>query len=388
MAEHAVLSPSSGEIWMHCTPAPRLAEKCEKKESEYADEGTACHELGELLINRQLRRIREQDFKVKLALLSQQKYYSKGMLNHAENYCTFVMSVYAKALKIDPKALIFVEKKINLSRYIPKSFGTADIIIVCTGYLWFIDLKYGQGVQVSAQENIQLKCYALGAIDLGELIFPDIEHVSLTIFQPRLNHIDTFETCTLILQDWAEKELIPKAKLAWEGKGEFIAGEHCRFCAAKPTCKANATFRMQDAKKVFKLPTTLSDEEISDILMRHESLINWSNSVKEYALKQAIQGKKWPGFKLVEGKSDRCYSDVSKVVKKLKSAGYSLDEIYQEPKIKGIGALEDLLGSKDFNYYLHDLLIKPDGAPTLVVESDKREPYRKTKAIKRFKNEN
>ena len=383
--EHALLNPSGLKIWSTCTPSARLAEKIEKVDSVYAAEGTTAHVLFQLLANRQLKRIREQNYKIQLEQIKKDIYYNNGMLKYMQAYLSYVMSIYAKALTIDSNALILIEHKLNLSKYIPGSFGTADVLIFCSGHIWFIDLKYGQGIRVEAEENHQLKAYALGAIELGRLFFSKIKNISLTIYQPRIDHIDTWETTVDKLIDWAENDLRAKALMAWKGEGELVAGEHCRFCAVKPTCRAVRDHNLNIAKKRFESPKELSEEEISNVVLGSDQVISWLKSVNEYALKEALKGKSFPDLKLITARSDRKITDTDKAVSILRKAGYSLEEIYKQPEIKGIGELEKLLGKDDFNYYLRSVVKKPYGAPSLVHKDKPGEPYdRMKKAIEKF----
>lgn len=389
MSEHALLNPSSGEIWMQCTPAARAAAGINKS-SSYMDEGSLAHKLSELLILRQLKRMRESVFKVKLALLKSQykQYYNRRLLKDCQKYVAYVMAQYAKALKRDPHALIFVETRLSLRTYIPESFGTGDILIMGTGFVWFIDLKYGKGKFVDAKENTQLKIYAVGALEYSELFFDKPEEIVLTIYQPRKDNITSWETTRTAIMDWVKKELEPKAKLAWEGAGIRVAGDHCFFCGAKPNCAVHRKYVEKAGSQAFKEPAELTPDQIAEVLEGGAQLKAWITAVEDWALIKAKEGMQFPGFKIVTGKSNRYIKDTDKAVSILQEAGYENKEIFVPPKLKGIGDLEDLLGQDDFYYYLKDVIVKPDGAATLVPLSDKREaltPHHK--ATKFFKDE-
>lgn len=376
MNEHALISPSSASRQLVCTPSARLEATLLETTSSYADEGTLAHLLGELLINRALFRIKRADYEAKLATIKANTYYNVAMLKHCKAYCAHVLMVYNKARSIDKNAVIWIETRVWLNEWIPESFGTADVIIACEGHLWFIDLKYGEGVPVDATDNMQLKIYALGAIyALIGVVFKTIVHISLTIFQPRLDSISTFDTDVVALIKWGLEWVRPRAKLAWEGKGEFVAGKHCQFCRAKPNCAAHAKHHMALAKDTFKEPALLDAVGVAKVLTVYQTLINWARSVHEYALKQALAGKTFPGFKLVVGRSDRVITNKTAAAKRLKAAGY--EDFMTEPQLKGITELEKMMGKSDFEHLLGKLIMKPPGAPALVPESDKRKPYSK-----------
>lgn len=380
MRAHALLSPSSGSRWLVCTPSARLEDSLPEQSSSYSDEGDLAHKIGALLILRLLRRVKEQNFKIQLAELQRSPYYEKKMLEYCEDYAAYVMEVYAVALKRDRNALIFVETWLDLSKYVPEGFGTADVLIMCNGKVWFIDLKYGQGVPVDSVENKQLMLYGLGALDLSELYVESVEDLSLTIYQPRIDNTSTWETSAFDLELWADTDLKEKAALAFEGKGEYVPGSHCQFCAAKGSCRANAEHKLALAKYEFAKPTLLEPDEIANILDKYEGLINWAKAVKEHALKAALNGTEFPGYKVVVGKSNRYIRDPKEAVKILKTAGYSIEDIYHPLEMRGIQALENLMGKKDFGHYLNELIEKPYGAPALVPLANKGKPYDKSKA--------
>jgi len=341
---HAICSPSSASRWIVCTRSARLEASLPERSSVYADEGTLAHKLGELLILRQLKRIGEQIYKIRLAVIMKGEYYSDAMMEYAQEYCAYVVGRYMRALKVDRNAILFIETELNLRKYVPEGYGTADVLIICKNYIEFIDLKYGQGVPVSAVENKQLMLYGLGAIELGELFFENITTLHLTIYQPRIDNINSWTIDAMVLEDWAENELKERARMAFEGEGEFVPGSHCQFCDAKAQCKAHAKFRMSLAKYAFKDPDLLDDEEIADILTKYQGFVSWAQDVHKWALTQAVAGKQWPGFKLVAGRSHRRIVNVKGAVSALKAAGYKPEEIYKKPVIRGIGELEALLG--------------------------------------------
>jgi hypothetical protein len=262
-----------------------------------------------------------------------------------------------------------IEQQLDFSKYVPDGFGTGDCVIIADGTLHIIDFKYGQGVLVSAEDNPQMKLYALGALDLFDGIY-DIEMVSMTIYQPRRENVSTSIVSKESLYQWAEEVLKPKAELAFAGDGNYCPGEWCQFCRAAVKCRARAEAKMKLATFEFALPPLLSDEEIADILSSIGDLTSWANEIIAYATDEAVNhGKKWPGFKVVEGRSNRKYKDEEAVAEAAKNAGYR--DIYKQSLIT-ITEMEKLMGKSKFNEILGELVMKPPGKPTLVPVSDKR----------------
>jgi len=230
-----------------------------------------------------------------------------------------------------------------------------------------VDYKHGLGVLVEADNNPQMMCYALGALELFDAIY-DIDTVAMTVYQPRRQNVSTFEMSKDDLFCWADEVLKPTAELAFAGDGNFLCGEWCGFCKAKHECRARAEANLMLAQYDFKLPPLLEDTEIEVILSRADQLVSWVNDIKEYALQQAISGKEWTGFKLVEGRSNRRYTDEAAVTQTVTDAGFDP----YERKLLGITAMQKLLGKSRFDELLSAYIEKPQGKPTLVPESDKR----------------
>lgn len=383
---HAILSPSAAHRWLNCTPSARFEEQFPDSASEVAREGTLAHSLGELLIRFKTNLVQKTAYEKHLLKIQADDLYDTSMLEHADYYATFVLETLAEAQSHTKDALLFLEQKLNLTDYVPEGYGTGDTIIIADSILDIIDLKYGKGVSVSAEQNKQMMLYSLGALREFDYLY-DIHTVRMTIFQPRLDSISTWEISVNELRSWAEDELKPRALLAFDGKGEFAPGKHCQFCRAKAVCKANAEMNLELARYDFLEAVKLGDHDISDILQRADIFKNWLSSVEEYALTEAVNnGKKWPGYKLVEGRSNRQYTDETKVAIKLTKEGYKEEEIYNK-KLLGITAMEKLMGKAVFNTKLSDLIIKPEGKPTLVEESDKRPEYHSAQsAAKDFAN--
>ena len=334
--------------------------------SEYALQGSDAHALCEHLLLKALGR-RTRDPTEDLT------YYNAEMQEAAESYASFVMTQVAEAKTLCPDPLICVEQKVDFSKWVPEGFGTADVLIVADDTLYITDMKYGVGCLVSATGedgtgNSQLKCYALGALDtFGDLY--DIRRIRLTIFQPRRENIDTFELSKADLLRWADEILAPVAKLAFEGQGEFKAGNHCQFCRVKATCRKRAESAMELAKYEFTEPVLLDENEIAEILPKVDSLVKWAEDIKTYALNQALAGVRYPGFKLVAGRSNRKYADEAAVASVVSNAGYDP----WDKKLAGITEMTRRLGKKRFEELLKDLLIKPEGKPVLVPQEDDRQ---------------
>lgn len=369
---HALLGPSSAGMWLACTPSARLGEGIEDKGSEYAREGTLAHRIGELLLRNQWE---YADIGGDMAALKTDPLYSVEMENHMEDYAAFVAErmAEAKARCGDPQ--LYIEREVHFEEYVPEGFGTSDAVIVSDGLLDVIDLKYGSGIPVSAENNAQMRIYALGCyLDMSWLY--DIETVRMTIFQPRRDSISTATMTAAELLDWAETELKPKAALAWEGKGEFNPSEStCKWCKVAATCRANRDYQLELAREDFADPSLLSAEEISELLTRLTALQAYIKRVKAYALDAAVnQGQTFPGYKAVEGRSNRKYADEDAIAAALRKVGFKVSDIYKPRELLGLTAMEKLVGKKRLGELAGQYIIKPEGAPTLVPEADKRPP--------------
>lgn len=284
---------------------------------------------------------------------------------------TFILLriVLKRLRKQSTRQIILIEQCLDFSRYVPDGFGTGDCIIIADRALHVIDFKCGQGVLVEAEHNPQMMLYALGALEVFDSLY-DIEEVSMTIYQPRRENISTWTVKTEFLHDWAEHTLVPKASLAFEGKGDYCSGAWCTFCKARTKCRARAEAKLQLAQHEFKKPPLLSDEEIEDILGKLEDLTKWANEITAYAQDAALNyGKEWRGFKVVEGPSNRRYVDEEAVIAAAQSAGYK--DIFRKTLIS-ITEMEKLMGKANFSELLGELVYKPPGKPTLVPVSDKR----------------
>lgn len=378
MKAHALLSPSSASRWLACTPSARVEATFPDRAGSAAEEGTLAHAVGEVILRHKIGEITKQKYGVELKKLQKHELYTEDIYTHSENYALFVLERFAEAQSRTKDALIILERRLDMTEWIPEGFGTGDCVIIADGVMEIVDLKYGKGVLVSATENKQMMAYALGALHGFDFLY-DIHTVRMTIFQPRLDNYSSYEVPVDALMAWAETYLKPRAALAFEGKGEFSPGAHCQFCKAKAQCRALADYNLELARHDFAKPELLEDIEISDILSKAAFFKSWINSVEEFALTEALAGKKWPGFKLVEGRSNRTYGDTEKVASILTENGYTEDKIYTK-NLLGITAMEKLLSKVTFAELLNPFIIKPPGKPTLVSESDKRPEWNSAEA--------
>jgi hypothetical protein len=381
MAVHAKLSASGAKKWLNCPPSAELEQGFPNSSSVYADEGTHAHSLGEIKIYESLKLpfTGEKKYnKMKIMRLIDKamgnKFYCEEMNEATQEYADLVFSKYAEALQKTKDAVILLEERLDFSKWVPQGFGTGDVVIVSDGCIEIVDLKYGKGVPVSADENPQMMLYALGAIAKYELLY-DLSDVKMTICQPRLDSVSIYQMSVVELLAWGEEYVKPRAQMAIKGEGEYSPGEDtCRWCRAKALCKARADFMMAMVDQDFTDAKLISDNDVTNYLELAPQILKWAKDIQEYAFEQAEKhGKKWIGWKLVEGKSNRKYLDEIKVADLLKKEGYVVAKIYEPQTLLGITALEKAITKKQFNALLSDLVIKPTGKPTLVPESDKRD---------------
>lgn len=365
MPKHAYLSASASHRWLACPPSAKLCANIADQTSEYAQQGTDCHELCAYLVEKTLGRAVTDP-------TENLTFYDAEMQICAEEYRNYVLEQIEAAKEFCKDPQVMIEQRLDFSRWVENGFGTGDCVIVADEVLQIIDYKHGLGVLVSAGDeehggNSQMMCYALGALEAFGDIY-DINQIKMTIFQPRRDNVSTYTISKDDLLKWAEEVLAPTAQLAYTGKGEFKAGDHCQFCKVKATCRKRAEYNLELAKYDFEMPATLDDIEIAAILAKVDEMISWGNDIKEYALQQAQSGVHFDGWKIVEGKSNRKFTDEAAVVFKVKDAGYDP----YEKKLLGITAMSTMLGKKKFEELLGELVYKPPGKPTLVPESDKR----------------
>ena len=374
---HARLNASSSHRWMMCPPSVKLSEQFADKPSPFAEEGTYLHELCELKLHRHLGDMPMEELERQYDEHRDSDFYTDEAESVTDEYVAFCTETIEAVRLSCPDPLILVEHRLDYSEYVPEGFGTGDMVIVADGIIEVIDFKGGRGVRVDANHNGQLMLYALGALLEFDPLY-DIHRVRMTIVQPRLNNFSSFEMEAEELLRWAETEVRPRAKLAYEGKGEYCAGDWCRFCKARYTCRKRGEYHMQLAVRDFREPDLLTDEEIADILPVAESLNSWVQDLLSYATQEAVNGKHWPGYKLVAGRTVRKYTSEAEVIKAATEAGYT--DIYKTTLL-GVGDLEKRLGRKKFSEVLGKYVVKPQGAPTLVPEADPRKPIENVEGV-------
>lgn len=387
-SSHALLSPSAASRWLNCTPAPRLEAELPESTSEYAAEGTLAHSVCELLARKKFTIVKPSAHNTTLRKLKKDALWNDEMLTTAATYVEHLLERY---MSFPNKPYIVFEVKVDITDYVPEAFGTCDCVMIGGEELIITDYKHGKGVPVSPENNPQMMLYALGALKVYRPIYGDaIKKVSMYIDQPRLNSYGGYSMTVDELLAWGENEVKQKAALAFAGLGNFNPGDHCRFCRAKAQCRARAGVytALEDFKDV-QLPNAgqegaprdlskplLTDAEIGDLLARGKSLVDWYNSLEEYALATLLNGGAIPGYKAVEGTSKTNFApDYDTAAAVLIKAGYDRATLYKETP-ETLAALDKLVGGRPkLKELLGDHLYKPAGKPTLAPENDKRPPY-------------
>lgn len=367
---HAILSASASSRWLHCPPSARLERKFPDASSPYAEEGTQAHAYAEQFLNLFLK-----TGKTTVAIKD-----NAEMQEAVQIYVNICVEKINEARTASPDAQIKVEQRLDFSRWVPEGFGTGDMVMVSDKYFEIVDLKYGKGVPVSAVNNSQMRLYALGMYEAFGYLY-GADEVRMTIVQPRLDSVSTETITVKDLLAWGE-DVKKKAKIAFAGKGEFCAGNHCRFCKARNTCRAHAEYELKNVKEDLQT-AELKDFEISDILLRAKNIKTWLDGLESYALGKALDGYDWPGMKLVEGRSNRKITDGTIAANNLLNAGFGADEIYKPQALRSITDLEKLCGKKMFGELMSGVIEKPPGKPTLVSVDDKRQAL----AITNIKND-
>ena len=366
MTAHALLSASGSKRWLSCTPSARLeATLPEQKRAasafDFSQEGTTAHTLGEIKLRHYFGQIGTEEYEKEYNEIKNSPYFDEDFEANVDNYVLYVRSQVG-----DGDTPLF-EQRVDFSDWVPDGFGTADVVILSKHAIRVIDLKFGKGVPVHAQDNSQLRLYALGAYSKFKEEYPDIREVSYTIHQPRLDSISTDGTTVAKLIDWANYFVKPKAKKAWSGAGEFLPGDWCQFCRAKAQCRARSDFNTELTKLEFKNPALLSEEEFSEILGKAQNLRTWVNDVEEHALTRAVEDSVIPpGYKLATSVTHRKISDQQLAAVVLVEKGMSNEVIWEPPKLKSIAALEKLGPKGQVTSWLGNLVVRPDGSPKLV----------------------
>jgi len=364
MTAHALLSASGSKRWLTCTPSARLeATLPEQKRApgsfDFSQEGTMAHALAEVKLRHYYGQIGIEEYEKEYEIIKSTSYYDDDFEANVDNYVLYVRS------QIGEGDTPLFEQRVDFSDWVPDGFGTADVVILSKHAIRVIDLKFGKGIPVHAQDNPQLRLYALGAWSKFKEEWPDIREVSYTIHQPRLDSISTDGTSISKLVDWANYFVKPKAKKAWSGTGEFLPGDHCQFCRAKVQCRARSDFNSEIAKLEFRPAPLLDEDEMSLVLSRAQDLRTWVNDVEDYALEQAINNSVIPpGYKLATTVTHRKISDHALAATVLIEKGMDEKVIWEPPKLKSLASLEKI--NKQVMAHLGDLVIRPEGQPKLV----------------------
>ena len=373
MTTHARLSPSSAERWIACPPSVKLSERFPDTTTSYAEEGTTAHLVAEISIRKALGLITEQEAATRMEEAELSLYYTKDMPGNLESYVEYVVFHAADA------DFVGLEERLVIGEWVPGGYGTSDAVIIKGDLLEVVDLKYGQGVPVSATGNPQFRLYGLGAVNEWLMLYP-FSRVRCTVIQPRLDSISSEELGVPELLDWAERVLRPAALLAEKGEGEYRSGDHCRWCKAKAVCRRRAEDNMALARYEFAEPALLTNEDIADVLSAAGELKTWVSDVEAYALDQALNhGASFHGYKLVEGRSLRQLTDEDGAVRILLENGIAEDALYTRSLV-GIPAMEKLVGKRRLAELLKEHIVKPQGKPTLVKDTDKRPAINSTEA--------
>lgn len=365
--KHALLGASSAARWLHCPPSVRLTEKIEDQASVYAAEGSLAHEIAESQLRWFVDNGDLMGWEVPDKLKSNDLYYP-GMVEDVAPYVGYVIKAFESA---GPGAVLEIETRLNYSDYVPEGFGTGDALIIGGGTLEIVDLKFGKGVPVDAEKNPQIMLYGLGGLLAYDFIY-DVENVKMTIIQPRLDHVTSYTMTASDLYDWAAQTVQPIAALAYAGEGERATGDWCRWCKIKATCAKRAAELLKAADLMEQ--QELSDDQISAVLSLADDLKGWLSDVEGYALSSALKGETIPGWKVVEGRSNRKIKDTEELADALLEE-YSESDIYKPTELKSLTDLEKLVGKKTMAERYGEYIYKPEGKPTLVPETDKRPAY-------------
>ena len=365
---HALLGASSAHRWLECTPSVKLEEQFPDSSSTFAEEGSLAHELAELKLRKEfLEQMSTKAYNAAIKKLKAHELWQDEMLNHTETYVDYIKSV---AFSMDASPYIAAEKRVDYSAYAPEGFGTADCIMISGKNLHVIDFKYGKGVPVSAEDNPQMKLYALGAILEYGILYP-IETVNVAVVQPRLGSISEWSISHRDLIHWANEVVVPKAELAHKGEGEYSPGDHCKFCRARSVCRARAEKNIALAEFTALKPPIISNEEVGEFLKKGKDLTKWISDLQDYALSESLRGSDVPGWKAVEGRGSREWTDMDEAFKVLVDSGID-EEILWERRPVTLPVIEKCLGKSQFNEMLKEYVVSRPGKPALAPAEDKR----------------
>lgn len=379
---HALLSASASSRWLNCTPSVRLEEQFPDVTSEYAEEGTLAHEIAELKLRKYyIEPISQRTFNTRLNKMKKHDLYQDEMLKHTDSYMEYLQGI---TLAMTSPPYVAVEKRIDYSAYAPEGFGTVDCLVISGDTLYVNDFKYGKGVAVSAYRNTQMMLYALGAYLEYSFLYP-IRKIHMSIVQPRLNSISEFEMTVEELLQWGEF-IKPIAQKAFAGEGEFVPGEHCKFCKAKAQCRARAEqyTALEDFKQM--KPPLISNEEVGEILEKAEHIESWVKALKDYALAESLKGSEISGWKAVEGRGSRSFVNIDAAFEHLKSNGIDEALLFDRVPLT-VSKIEKVLKTEQFRTLLEEAghVLKLPGKPTLALLSDKRKPIAPPDAASDFK---
>lgn len=368
MSEHAKLSASGSDRWLSCTRSPAFeAQFPELPNTKFSEEGTFAHAVAEQALSVYL------GLEVKPLPPELLHYDSPDLREHVNTYVSYAITLIEEAKALDSSCVVLLEQRVDFSRWVPEGFGTADLIVISSNVAYVVDLKFGKGLKVDAPRNTQLRLYALGALEMFQHLH-GFDHTVTVISQPRLGHTSSAVYFNLDLLLWAEEVVAPTAKLAWAGEGAFVPGDHCRWCRGKAQCPARNESNLAIARHDFAEPASMSDSAIAEVLVKAQQLHAWVRDLEEFAYSQAMAGRTWPGFKLVEARSSRKFTDVTAAAQVLIDAGISNDDIF-ERNLRSLTGLETKLGRNKFAQLLGDLVAKTPGKPTLVPVDDKRPEF-------------
>lgn len=369
MMAHALLGASSAHRWLHCTKSARLEEQFPDTTSDAAKEGTLAHTLAEAKVRNYFHKADFSKRKLNglIKKLREDASWQDEMDGYTDEYLDYIKKA---ALAFGSEPSVMLEKRVDYSNYAPGGFGTADCILLGGGTLHIIDFKYGKGVCVSAEENPQLSLYALGAYETYKILYP-IKDIKMSIVQPRLDNISEWGCSLQELLGWGEY-VRARAALAWKGEGEFAPGEDtCRFCRVRAQCRARSDYNVKQAFDIGELPPLITPEEAGERLRALEDVVKYQKDLQAWALSECLAGNAVPGWKAVEGRSIREWTDMDAAFKALKEN--DIDEaVLYEKKPLTLAQVEKVVGKKDFNEIAGTFVTRPPGKPALVREDDKR----------------
>lgn len=384
--KHSLISPSNLHRVLNCTAAPRFEEQFPAQSSVYSREGTLAHKACEVAAQYVFGDITKRKKNAELKKFQNEELWDEEMIKTSEFYAQYL---WEKSMTFKNKPYAVQEVKVDLSDYIPDGFGTCDHVMIGDDTLCITDYKHGKGVEVSAENNPQMRMYALGALKKYQMIFGNVKYISMAIVQPRITEKVSEDRLTVEeLLAWGE-QIKPLIEKAYTGNGEFHSGSWCKFCRGREVCRARAENftaledfkdlpiegKMSDAEKILTTSPILTDAEIGDLLIRGKELANWLNDLQDYALGAIMAGKSIPGWKVVEGRSTREFTNPADAINAIKNLGlYAEDQLY-ETKALSLAKLEKLMGKKLFADTVGNMVVYPPGKPTLATQADKREPY-------------